>query len=303
MEYTGNIIRIRKLTPVECWRLMGWGYKDDIWHDDDFKKAEAVCSNTQLYKQAGNGIVCSVIESIARQMRPHVDELHLTELFGGIGCQRKGFVDAGISVFSCGYVDFDKYATASYNAIYGEEYEPTDVTKVKGTDLYAGPKCMWTYSFPCTDLSVAGRGAGMAKGSGTRSGLLWEVERILRERVDAGLPLPDFLLMENVTQVHGKKNVEHFEEWIRFLESIGYHNKWKDLNAKDFGIAQNRNRTFMLSSLDPLDWFEWPEPIELTTCMADYLDEEVDEKYYIKSEKADKLISKLIESGEIDEFL
>ena len=75
-----------------------------------------------------------------------------------------------------------------------------------------------TYSFPCQDLSLAGKQKGMAKGENTRSGLLWEVERLLNECSE----LPQVLLMENVTQVHGKKNVEHFDEWIKFLESKGF---------------------------------------------------------------------------------
>lgn len=95
----------------------------------------------------------------------------------------------------------------------------------------------------CQDLSIAGKQEGMAKGSGTRSGLLWEVERLLNECKE----LPQVLLMENVTEVHKKDNIKHFIKWIEFLESKGYSNYWKDLNAKDYGIPQSRNRCFMVS--------------------------------------------------------
>jgi DNA (cytosine-5)-methyltransferase 1 len=149
-----------------------------------------------------------------------------------------------------------------------------------------------TYSFPCQDLSVAGKQRGMTKGSGTRSGLLWEVERLLNEVEN----LPKVLLMENVPQVHGKKNMDDFQRWIQFLESKGYSNYWQDLNAKNYGVAQNRNRCFMVSILGSYR-YEFPKPIELTKRMKDYLEDEVDEKYYINNEKAQKLIATLIENG------
>ena len=95
-----------------------------------------------------------------------------------------------------------------------------------------------TYSFPCQDLSSAGLGKGMEKGSGTRSGLLWEVERLLKQTPN----LPQVLLMENVPEVIGTNNIKHFAKWIEELEKLGYKNKWQVLNGKDFGIPQNRER-------------------------------------------------------------
>ncbi len=135
----------------------------------------------------------------------------------------------------------------------------------------------------------------MAKGDETRSGLLWEVERLLNDVEN----LPQVLVMENVQQVHGKKNVQDFEKWIEFLESKGYSNYWQDLNAKNYGVAQNRNRCFMVSILGNFK-YEFPEPIELTKKMKDYLEDEVDEKYYIKNEKADKLIRQLIDNRTLE---
>lgn len=157
------------------------------------------------------------------------------------------------------------------------------ILKIKGDDLGivdTDKFCyLLTYSFPCQDLSLAGKGKGMAKGDNTRSGLLWEVERLLNECEE----LPQILLMENVTQVHGKKNKEHFEEWIQFLESKGYSNYWKDLNAKNFGIPQNRDRTFMVSVLGGFS-YEFPKEFPLELRLKDILEDSVDEKFYL-SEK------------------
>lgn len=234
--------------------------------------------------------------------------IRLIELFGGIGSQAMALRDIGADFEHYRLVEFDKYACASYNAIHGTSFEPTDIRNVHGGDLGIVDKDDWcyllTYSFPCTDLSVAGKMEGMSKadwenGKSTRSGLLWEVERILKE-----LPkecLPDILLMENVPQVHAEKNLSDFESWQRFLRGRGYQNFYADLNACDFGIPQNRVRCFMVSILsDEYVDFEFPEKIELETVMKDYLEESVDEKYYINSEKADKLIKQLVDSGVLD---
>ena len=153
-----------------------------------------------------------------------------------------------------------------------------------------------TYSFPCTDLSVAGKQAGMKKGSGTRSGLLWEVERILKEIRDDGGELPQILFMENVPQVHADANMVDFQNWIDFLTSLGYVSYWQDLNAKNYGVAQNRERCFMFSFLGEYN-YHFPQPIPLKKKLKDYLEDDVDEKYYINNEKADKLIKQLIDNG------
>lgn len=190
-------------------------------------------------------------------------------------------------------VEFDKYAIASYNAVHGTNFPTMDITKVHADDLAIEDTkhftYLLTYSFPCTDLSVAGKQAGMSKGSGTRSGLLWEVERILTEIRDGNGELPQILFMENVPQVHGKKNIDDFKKWLEFLESLGYTNYWQDLNAKNYGVAQNRNRCFMFSFLGNYSYI-FPQPIPLKKKLKDYLEDNVDEKYYINNEKADKLI-------------
>lgn len=134
----------------------------------------------------------------------------------------------------------------------------------------------------CQDLSLAGKMGGMKKGSGTRSGMLWEVERILKE---SGNNLPQILLMENVPQVVNKKNMPDFTDWCNFLESIGYTNKYEIINAKEVGypepVPQNRKRCFMVSVLDPKQDIVFPEKSERKLVLKDLLESNVDEKYYL----------------------
>ncbi len=156
---------------------------------------------------------------------------------------------------------------------------------------------LMTYSFPCQDLSKAGKQKGMAKGEGTRSGMLWEVERILDEckTLDA---LPHILLMENVPDVIGTKNIKHFAEWIDKLETLGYKNYWKILNAKDFGIPQNRARCFMISILGDY-FYEFPNSAKLELRLKDLLEENVDEKYYLSDVAIEGAINTNFKSSQL----
>jgi len=234
-------------------------------------------------------------------------KIRLIELFGGIGSQAMALRDLGADFEHYKLIEFDKYAVASYNAIHNTQHTTHDIRQTHASDLKitdTDKYCyLMTYSFPCTDLSVAGKMQGMSKadwekGNSTRSGLLWEVERILKECTE----LPQVLLMENVPQVHADANKQDFENWLAFLRSKGYINHYQDLNAKDYGIPQNRDRCFCISILSKefID-YDFPRPIPLTSVMRDYLEEKVDEKYYIKNEKANKLIKQLIESGVLPE--
>lgn len=212
--------------------------------------------------------------------------IRLIELFAGIGSQAKALERIGADFEHYRVCEFDKYAIKSYNAIHGTNFSTSDITQLTAEDLGivdTNKYCyIMTYSFPCQDLSLAGKQKGMAKGENTRSGLLWEVERLLNECSE----LPQVLLMENVTQVHGKKNKEHFDEWIAFLESKGYSNYWKDLNAKNFGIPQNRNRTFMVSVLGDYT-YEFPKEFPLQLRLKDMLEDSVDEKFYLSERMID----------------
>lgn len=145
-----------------------------------------------------------------------------------------------------------------------------------------------TYSFPCQDLSKAGKQRGMTKGSGTRSGLLWEVERVLNECKEQD-SLPQVLLMENVPDVIGTKNYEDFMKWYNALENMGYQSYYKVLNAKDYGIPQNRERCFMVSILGEYN-YTFPKTIPLRLKLNDMLEESVDEKYYISNSKIESML-------------
>jgi DNA (cytosine-5)-methyltransferase 1 len=215
--------------------------------------------------------------------------VRLIELFAGIGSQAKALKNLGVDFEHYRICEFDKYAVASYNAVHGTNFTISDITKITADDLGivdTDKYCyIMTYSFPCQDLSNAGLGKGMAKGSGTRSGLLWEVERLLDECKE----LPQVLLTENVPQVIGQKNIEHFAKWQEKLESLGYKNKWQLLNAKDFGIPQNRERCFMVSVLGDY-YYEFPKKIKLEKRLKDLLEKDVAEKYFL-SNKMIKYIS------------
>ena len=161
-----------------------------------------------------------------------------------------------------------------------------NIMNVKGRDLGVFDRdyeYILTYSFPCQDLSLAGKRSGMETSQsegGTRSGLLWEVERILLERKRENLDLPSILLMENVPEVVGTKNDNHFYKWCNQLSKLGYQNYFKILNAKNYGIPQNRKRCFMISILGDYT-YDFPKKLALKHKLKDLLDKNVDEKYYL----------------------
>lgn len=173
-----------------------------------------------------------------------------------------------------------------------------NIQQVKGADLgitdTKDHTYLITYSFPCQDLSVAGKGKGMADTS-TRSGMLWEVERILYELNE----LPQILLMENVPQVCGSKNKVYFDKWCASLEKLGYKNYYKNLIATDYGIPQTRKRTFMVSILGDAE-FTFPEPIPLEKKLKDFLEPVVDEKYYLSKRMIEGMSKTNYESYKLD---
>lgn len=201
--------------------------------------------------------------------------LRLIELFAGIGSQTQALTNIGIAHKVVAISEIDKYAIQSYEAMHGTANNLGDIRKIEelpDADL-------WTYSFPCQDISVAGKGAGIKEG--TRSGLLFEVERLLRVALEKGT-LSKYLLLENVKNLVSKKFKADFDKWLDFLAELGYTNYWKVLNAKDYGIPQNRERVFCVSIRGEHEPFVFPKPKELTIRLRDMIDETVDEKFYLK---------------------
>lgn len=211
-----------------------------------------------------------------------MQKIKVIELFAGVGSQAMALRNIGIDYEIIGISEIDKFAYKSYEAIHGKVKNFGDITKINKL-----PYCdLLTYSFPCQDLSIAGQQKGISKD--TRSGLLLEVERLLLKAKENGT-LPKYLLLENVKNLVGKKFIKDFERWLSFLNNLGYYSNWEVLNAKDYGIPQNRERVFVISSLENMH-YKFPKPSELKSKMKDLLEEKVDDKYYL-SEKYLKCFS------------
>ena len=196
--------------------------------------------------------------------------LRVIELFAGIGAPRKALTNLGIphqAIIS----EVDKYAIAAYNAIHGPTLNLGDIRNIESL-----PECdILTYGFPCQDISIAGIQKGFDEGSNTRSGLLWEVERLL-----LCSPKPRILLCENVEALTHTKFKKPLARWIAALARMGYTSSWELLNAKDFGIPQNRVRFFMVSCLDGRH-FQFPKGKPSDIRLKDILEENVGPEYYL----------------------
>ncbi len=215
--------------------------------------------------------------------------LRLIELFAGIGSQTQALTNIGVPHKVVAISEIDKYAIQSYEAIHGKVNNLGDIRGIE-----ALPDAdFWTYSFPCQDISVAGKGAGIKEG--TRSGLLFEVERLLIQAAEDGT-LPKYLLLENVKNLVSKKFKADFDRWLSFLSSLGYTNYWQILNAKDYGIPQNRERVFCVSIRGDHTPFVFPEKQELKLRLRDMIDEVVDEKYYLKESTIRSIINSTFNS-------
>ena len=197
--------------------------------------------------------------------------LRVFEAFAGYGSQSIALRNLGIEYEVVAISEIDKYAIKAYEAIHGPTNNLGDISKIDPKDI--PDHDLFTYSFPCQDLSVAGKQAGLGKG--TRSGLLYECEKIIETKK------PKYLLLENVKNLVGKKFKPQFDEWLDYLESLGYTNYWKVLNAKDYGVPQNRERVFVVSILGDHEPYKFADKMPLDKCIADILEDEVDEKYYI----------------------
>ena len=218
--------------------------------------------------------------------------MKVLSLFSGIGAFEKALDRLNIDYELVAFSEIDKYATKSYCAIHGvdESMNLGDITKVDENSL---PKDidLITYGFPCQDISLAGKQKGMFNDDGTqtRSGLFFEALRIIEATK------PKIAIAENVKNLTGKKFKEQFELVLKSLEEAGYSNYWKVLNAKDYGIPQNRERVFIISIRKDIDkGFEFPEPFPLKLRLKDMLDDEVDESFYISDERTKSLQRDLI---------
>ena len=209
--------------------------------------------------------------------------MKVLSLFSGIGAFEKALDRLNIDYELVAFSEIDKYATKSYCAIHGvdESMNLGDITKVDENSL---PKDidLITYGFPCQDISLAGKQKGMFNDDGTqtRSGLFFEALRIIEATK------PKIAIAENVKNLTGKKFKEQFELVLKSLEEAGYSNYWKVLNAKDYGIPQNRERVFIISIRKDIDkGYEFPEPFPLQLRLKDMLEDKVDEKYYLSDEQ------------------
>lgn len=189
----------------------------------------------------------------------------------------------GIDFEVVGISEIDKYAIKAYMAVHGDTPNYGDISKIGWSSV---PDFDFlTYSFPCTDISTAGQQKGLAEGSGTRSSLLWECRKAIEAK------RPKYLLMENVKNLVSKKFTPYLKEWLRFLEGQGYSNYTKVLNAKDFGVPQNRERVFMVSILGEVS-FHFPKPFTLEKRLRDVLEKDVDESFYLSEKVVNTFIQR-----------
>ena len=207
-------------------------------------------------------------------------EVNVFSLFSGIGAFEKALERKGIGYNLVNYCEFDKYASKSYSLIHKvpETLNLGDITKVKIDELEPYSADLITYGFPCQDISNAGKQRGFEHdGQLTRSGLFFYAAAII------GRIQPKVAICENVKALVGKKFTKEFETVLSTLEDMGYTNYWQVLNAKDYGIPQNRKRVFIVSVRNDIDKkYTFPAPIKLELRLKDILEKEVEEKYYLK---------------------
>lgn len=337
---------IRKLTPKECFRLMG--VRDQVINTMQSSNAQAsellpdwkgkgkpedmAISASQQYKQAGNSIVVDVLASIyerlwyPKPMQPKLQQLSLFDEEDALAPVPTDSTDEErliLTTFSgydsqlmaadvlkerhpdfswrcVGWSDIDKYACQMHNIVFPQYADRAlgDITKIDWHEVKRGLNGrdidLFTYSSPCQDISQAGKQMGLQEGSDTRSALLWRVAdavEVLR---------PKYLLQENVAALVSKKFMPDFQKWLDKLSSLGYVSRWARLNAKDYGVPQNRDRVFCISMRRDVAFdYQFPEPVELTTRLADVLEEEVADRFFLK----DDAVSKFLKANDTDNAL
>lgn len=215
-------------------------------------------------------------------------KLRVFEAFAGYGSQamalqrlHRNYPQFNYEVV--GISEIDPYAIKAYRAVHGEAAPNYgDITKIKWG--YCADFDLFTYSFPCQDISVAGLQRGFNEHSGTRSSLLWECYKAI------SIKRPKYLLMENVKALCQKKFMPEFMRWQDALSSLGYRNYWRVLNSKDYNVPQSRERVFMVSILDEDKYFEFPKAVPLTRRLSDIVDQDVHESYYLTDKQIHSIV-------------
>ena len=212
--------------------------------------------------------------------------LRVVTLCSGYDSQLMAIRNLGIPYECVGWSEIDKYAIMAHNAVFPEIADRNlgDMTKIDWTKVPEHD--LLFYSTPCTDFSNAGKQAGGDEGSGTRSSILWYTRNAILAKK------PKYLVMENVKALVSDKFRPLFLKWCDELTGYGYTNFMQVLNAKDYGIPQNRERIFVVSILGDA-WYNFPQKQELNLRLKDLLEEKVDEKYYLDQEKVNRFIAEL----------
>lgn len=208
--------------------------------------------------------------------------LRILELFAGIGACSTALDRLGIEHEIVDAVEVDRWALRSFNAIHGTNFETQDI-RLWDKDIECD---LIMHGSPCQDFSIAGKQAGGDQGSGTRSSLMYETLRII-EKIK-----PKYVIWENVKNLLSKKHRHNFDNYLDKMSELGYKNYYQVLNAKDYGIPQNRERVFTISIRQDIDTgYTFPEKQELKLRLKDMLEPQVDEKYYLSDKMLNYIVS------------
>lgn len=209
-----------------------------------------------------------------------MQKLKVLELFGGIGACSTALKRLNIDYEIVDYVEIDKYAVKSFNAIHNTNFEPQDISKWD-KDVEVD---LIMHGSPCQDFSLAGKQAGGDEGSGTRSSLMYETIRIVEKLK------PKYVIWENVKNLLSKTHKHNFDNYLKTLEKLGYTNYYQILDAKDYEIPQHRERVFTISIHRKCnEIFTFPINQTLNSKLKDFLDSDVDEKYYLTVEQIERI--------------
>lgn len=214
-------------------------------------------------------------------------KIKLLSLFSGIGAFEKALKNIGIDYELVGFSEIDKYAIKSYCAIHNIEENKNlgDISKIAIEEL---PKDidLITHGSPCQDFSIAGKQAGGDKESNTRSSLMWKTVDIIEQTK------PKYVIWENVKNLLSEKHIHNFNNYIKIMYELGYNSYYQVLNAKDYGIPQNRERVYTISIRKDLNQgFEFPKKQELKLRLKDILENNVDKKYYLSNNQVNNYIN------------